>query len=220
MSPVLDWHLAPYGESGLLLTAKAPLDDANRAVIALARRLEMALLPGVTLVQPTLTSLLVRFDPLTTTPAAVEALLRPLLPAAPQHDTGPARVVELHVNYGGVHGPDLEDVAQQLGLSPAEVVRLHTQTVFRVLMLGFAPGFAYIGPLPSALTLPRRATPRPAVAAGSVAIAAGMTGIYPQRLPGGWHIIGHTSAMLFNPARTPPSLVQLGDGVRFISQLL
>jgi inhibitor of KinA len=83
-------------------------------------------------------------------------------------------------------------------------------------MIGFAPGFPYIGPLPATLTLPRRATPRPAVPAGSVALAAGFTGIYPARLPGGWHLIGQTDLVLFDPQRTPPALLQPGDRVQFI----
>jgi inhibitor of KinA len=125
-------------------------------------------------------------------------------------------VIEIAVRYGGADGPDLLDVALQLDLTPDQVVALHTGQPYRVVMLGFAPGFPYIGPLPAALMLPRRATPRTAVPAGSVAIAAGMTGVYPQRLPGGWHLIGRTYAVLFDPHRSPPSLLQAGDQVQFV----
>jgi inhibitor of KinA len=114
-------------------------------------------------------------------------------------------------------GPDLADAARLLGLSIEELIRQHTAQPWRVLMIGFAPGFPYIGPLPATLTLPRRATPRPAVPAGSVALAAGFTGIYPACLPGGWHLIGQTNVVLFDPHRTPPALLQPGDRVQFVA---
>jgi inhibitor of KinA len=212
------WHCVPFGEAAVLVEAEADRELANRAVLALAARLDAAPLPGVEVIVPALTSLVVRFDPFQTSYAAVEQHVRALLDELEVETASPTRIVTIPVRYGGDDGPDLVDVAQQLDLMPDEVIALHCREVYRVLMIGFAPGFPYIGPLPPELTLPRRATPRTAVPAGSVAIAAGMTGIYPQRLPGGWHIIGHTDAVLFDPTRTPPALLQPGDRVQFVKE--
>lgn len=210
------WHCAPFGEAALLAEVGGEQIIANRAVLALAAALGADPLPGVTIVQPALISLLLRFDPLHTTHAAVERWVHMHTAQLPLGDPTPSRSVIIPVRYGGDDGPDLDDVAQQLGLTLDELIALHTGHTYRVLMLGFAPGFPYIGPLPFALTLPRRATPRTVVPAGSVAVAAGMTGVYPQRLPGGWHLIGRTGVVLFDPQRSPPSLLQAGDGVQFV----
>ena len=121
------------------------------------------------------------------------------------------------MRYGGEDGPDLDEVAVRLGLAPREVVAIHCEAIHRVLMIGFAPGYPYLGGLPPQLHLPRRATPRKAVPAGSVAIAAGMTGIYPARLPGGWHLIGRTEQRLFDPQAERPCLLEPGDDVRFVA---
>jgi inhibitor of KinA len=213
----LHWHCTPFGEAALLIEAEGDQITANRAVLGLADQISSAALPGVTFVQPALMSLLVRFDPFQTTHTALEEQVRPLLGKLLLVNAAPARTITVPVRYGGDNGPDLDDVAQHLNLLPTDVVALHTEQPYRVLMLGFAPGFPYIGLLPSALTLPRRATPRTAVPAGSVAIAAGMTGVYPQRLPGGWHLIGRTDVVLFDPHRSPPSLLQAGDDVQFVA---
>ncbi len=211
------WRCVPFGEVALLVEAVGDQATANRAVLVLADQLMAAALPGIVMVQPALTSLLVQFNPLQIGYPAAEMSVRALLDQGVPADAPSARVVEIAVRYGGADGPDLEDVARQLDLTPDDVIALHTAQPRRVLMLGFAPGFPYIGPLPPALTLPRRATPRTAVPPGSVAIAAGMTGVYPQRLPGGWHLLGRTDAVLFDPQRSPPSLVQAGDYVRFVT---
>jgi len=109
----------------------------------------------------------------------------------------------------------LAEVAERTGLSRAEVIRRHTDPTYDVHFLGFVPGFAYLGPLDPALVLPRRAAPRRRVPAGTVAIAGAQTGVYPLETPGGWHLIGHTDAVLFDPARDPPNLLAAGDRVRF-----
>lgn len=213
----LRWRLAPMGDAAIL--AEAEGDDheaANRAALAAAAALEAEPPPGLTAAVPGIASLLVCFEPLAAPRAALERRLRELL--ARGAGAAPAgRVVEIPVAYGGAGGPDLAGVAEALGLAPAEVVALHTAAPMRVMMIGFAPGYPYIGPLPAALRLPRRPTPRPAVPAGSVAIAAGLAGIYPARLPGGWHLIGRTAARLFDPAAAPPSLLAPGDMVRFVA---
>jgi KipI family sensor histidine kinase inhibitor len=130
-------------------------------------------------------------------------------------ETQPPRLVELPVLYGGADGPDLDAVAAQAGLSPAEVIERHAAGDYAVAMLGFAPGFPYLLGLDPALATPRLQTPRTRVAAGSVGIGGAQTGIYPRPGPGGWRIIGRTSAVLFDPGRSSPSLLLPGDRVRF-----
>jgi KipI family sensor histidine kinase inhibitor len=127
----------------------------------------------------------------------------------------PGRVIEIPTRYGGEYGPDLEFVAKHNGLTPDEVVRIHTSQSLRVFMLGFSPGFPYIGPLAPEIAAPRLATPRTLVPAGSVGIAGRQTGIYPSESPGGWRLIGRTDLKLFAPAKDPPALLRPGDYVRF-----
>lgn len=125
-----------------------------------------------------------------------------------------ARTVNIPVVYDG---EDLSEVARQTGLPAEEVVARHSRRPYRVWLLGFAPGFPYLGVLDEALHLPRRATPRPRIAAGSVAIAGRQTGIYPSQSAGGWHILGRTTAKLFDPQSAEPFLLRPGDAVRFVA---
>lgn len=209
---MIPWRVQPMGEAALLI--ECALDDvaeANACALALAEALPAEWHP-----LPTIRSVLVRFDPLCHGYDEVRDHIRGLLARGVPERRSPSRQVTIQVRYGGADGPDLESVASQLGLTPDDVIAQHTAHPWRVLMIGFAPGFPYIGPLPASLSLPRRATPRAAVPAGSVAIAAGMTGIYPSSLPGGWHLIGRTEVALFDPARNPPALLQPGDYVQFV----
>lgn len=135
----------------------------------------------------------------------------------PFHTAGEAPCVTVPVQYGGTGGPDLREVAERLQMTENEVIQLHISVEYTVQMIGFLPGFPYLGPLPEVLHLPRRDTPRLRVPPGSVAIAAGQTGIYPQASPGGWHLIGHTDFQLFDPAQRPPARLSLGDRVRFVA---
>lgn len=145
--------------------------------------------------------------------AAVAASLRDLT----EESLPEPRTVEIPVCYGNEYGPDLDEVARQHQLSPEAVVALHVGGTYRVYMLGFAPGFPYLGGLAPAIATPRRAEPRTAVPAGSVGIGGSQTGIYPLVLPGGWQLIGRTPLRLFDPAREPPTLLAVGDAVRFRS---
>jgi KipI family sensor histidine kinase inhibitor len=215
------WRFIRLGEAALLV--ESSLDDvaaANRHVLALTRCVDDAPITGVQSFVPAINSVLIRFDPLRLTSREIERMVNEYSTSAPLSAlsaSAPERIVTIPVRYGGEHGPDLDEAARTLGLSPDEVITEHTAQAYRVLMIGFAPGFPYIGFLPARLTLPRRATPRTAVAAGSVAIAAGMTGIYPARLPGGWRLIGRTDTVMFDFYRDPPSLLRAGDGVQFVA---
>jgi KipI family sensor histidine kinase inhibitor len=189
--------------------------EVNRRVQQLMLRLQQAGLPGVRELAPGYRSLLVVYDPLAIAPAelkerVIEAAGRPGGAGLP-----PAKQVTVPVFYGGDYGPDLEAVAGRLGISQEEVIRLHSETIYRVYMIGFTPGYPYMGELPAALAVPRRTTPRTRVPKGSVGIAQRQTGIYPVASPGGWQIIGWTPIELFDPARPLPSLLEMGDRVKF-----
>jgi len=127
------------------------------------------------------------------------------------------RDVTIPVCYGGDYGPDLEELAEACGLTPQEVIALHTAAPVDVLAIGFAPGHPYIGYFDARLSLGRRSSPRPEVPAGTVAVANRQSVIYPTRLPGGWNLIGRTPLILFDPYRAEPSLVVAGDRIRFVA---
>jgi KipI family sensor histidine kinase inhibitor len=135
---------------------------------------------------------------------------------APMESPPPPRHHEFATRYGGNDGPDLAALAALHDLRPADVIELHASVEYRVYMLGFAPGFAYLGRVPAAIATPRRATPRSQVPAGSVAIGRDQTGVYPLATPAGWHVIGRTDATLWDPSRDPPALLAPGDTVRFV----
>ncbi len=130
-----------------------------------------------------------------------------------------SRLVEIPVRYGGEFGPDLADVARHTGLTPERVVEMHAAAEYLVYFLGFAPGFAYLGGLPPELATPRLSAPRKRVPAGSVAIGGNQTGVYPIESPGGWRIIGHTDAKLFDPNAAEPVLLRMGDRLRFVPEV-
>ncbi|MEI7769096.1 MAG: 5-oxoprolinase subunit PxpB [Chloroflexales bacterium] len=211
------WIFRPLGDSALLMESGGDDVGANRAALDLAAALEAGQPPWLRAAVPAIASLLVCFDPLAVSHADVEAGLRRMLATGRSGGAGVGRVVTIPVRYGGAVGPDLEDAARALGLAPDDLVALHSAGPYPVMMIGFAPGFPYIGPLPEALRIPRRPTPRSAVPAGSVAIAAGLSGIYPARLPGGWHLIGRTDLRLFDPQADPPAALTPGDRVQFVA---
>ncbi len=187
-----------------------PLSDA---VLAMAMRIEAAQMPGVVEAVPAFASLTVHYDPLVVSYEVLTTRVRSLghVPAA----STPPRRWRVPVCYEGTAAPDLDHVAARVGLTRAEVIARHGAQSYHVYMLGFLPGFPYMGDLPTELRLPRRGSPRVAVPAGSVAIANAMTAVYPLKSPGGWHIIGVTPVQLFDPSRRSPSLFAPGDVVCF-----
>jgi inhibitor of KinA len=195
---------------------------ANARAQRIADLIRTASLDGVSDVIAAIATVTVHFeaDDAAQASARREAISFALLEAL-QDDASPASdaerpVVEIPVCYEASHAPDLAEVAAATGLAPDEVVRLHTASDHRVLMIGFTPGFPYIGGLDPRLSVPRRSTPRARLPAGSVAIANGQTAIYPSATPGGWNLIGRTPLRLFDPVREPPSLLRAGDRVVFI----
>jgi len=180
-----------------------------------------ARLPGVTDVVPSYTAVAVHYQPSSDAPDlsfdSLSKIITDLIDQGLPEVNTSSREVEVPVCYGGEHGPDLADVARKTGLTEAEVIALHTAPGSMVFTLGFAPGLPYIGVHDPRFAIPRRDVPRTAVPRGSVAIANRQTSIYPNLLPGGWHILGATPMQMFDMHRDPPSLLMPGDRVRFVS---
>jgi len=209
-------RIVPAGDSALIVEFEERIDPAiNARAIALADSLQAAAIAGVRDVVPTYRSVAVFFDPLRTN---YDTLLerierdagRPAPDAARQ-----AEPVRIPVCYGGDLGPDLGAVAAFGGISADEVIALHASATYRVFMLGFVPGFAYMGIVDARIAAPRHSTPRVRVPAGSVGIAGVQTGIYPAETPGGWQLIGRTPIKPFDANRAQPFLMKAGDAVRF-----
>ena len=208
-------RISEAGDSALLLELDEVINvSVNAQAIAVAGAVRRAGLPGIRDVVSTYRSVAVHFDPLT---VDIETIRDTLTRAA---DTPPVlaegKTVVIPVQYGGDMGPDLHAVAAFAGVSPDEVVARHAGARYRVFMLGFLPGFSYMGTVDETIAMPRHATPRVKVPAGSVGIAGRQTGVYPRESPGGWQLIGRTPVSLFNPNRVPAALVAPGDTVRFV----
>jgi KipI family sensor histidine kinase inhibitor len=208
------------GDAALLLTLAdevAPdVNDLVHRVVAELRPAGAASI-GLGIPVPAYASVLVPFDPDVTSEAAARATIRAALRRATDGPpAAPGPLVEIPVRYGGPDGPDLAEVAERTGRSEAEVVALHAGPEYRVYLVGFVPGFPYLGMLPAELHLARRATPRVRVPAGSVAIAGRQTGVYPFATPGGWHLLGRTATPIWDVRRDPPALLAPGDRVRFV----
>ena len=203
----------------MLLVELEPVIDpiVNERAIVLAARIRDRGARGVRDVAPGYSTVGIHFDPLQTDLAALERAIEiafSSLSAMTALEDRP--VIDVPVHYGGSSGPDLESVARHAGCTAAEVVARHTQRTYRVYMLGFVPGFAYMGRVDSSIATPRHRVPREKVPAGSVGIAGLQTGVYPVESPGGWQLIGHTTTVIFDAKREPPSLLAAGDLVRFV----
>lgn len=211
-------RIEPLGDSALRVALGESIDLAlNRRVQALAGRLSQAAPPGVGEVVSAYASLTVHFDLMRIDYFEVKAWVETLLDGLAEQPQHPARVVEIPVLYGGEHGPDLAFVAQHSGLTESEVVAIHSGGEYPVYMMGFTPGFAYLGGLDARIAAPRLPAPRSSVPAGSVGIAGQQTGVYSLESPGGWRLIGWTPLRLFDPSADPPTLLQAGDVVRFVA---
>lgn len=207
-------RIVAMGDSCLSIVFKETIDPAiNARCIAIAASL--ASNAGLRDVVPTYNAVTVHFDPLHTDRNSLERELRRLAADESVVAEREPKPVEIAVTYGGESGPDLASVAEFGGCSEQDAVRLHTGTVYRVYMIGFLPGFAYMGSVDPRIAMPRLETPRMRVAEGSVGIAGVQTGIYPCETPGGWRIIGRTATKMFDPTRTDPFLLKAGARVKF-----
>ena len=212
MPPRRSLRIEPLGDAALLVELGHRVDTAlNTRALALAAALRKR--RDVREAVPGYASVAVHYDPEQVTYrgliGVIERLAETRPPPAP-----PGRLHRIPVVYDG---PDLESAASHLGLTVETLVRLHVEPTYRCFMIGFAPGWAYLGPLPEPLRLPRRSVPRTHVPPGSVAMAGSQTGVYPLPTPGGWHLVGRTSVRLFLPQSDPPSLLRTGDRVKFFA---
>ncbi len=190
--------------------------EANQRVIALKLAIEAADIPGITESVPTYRSLLVYFEPLRISASELQETICRLHHSTTVHELPKHKLVEIPMTYGGESGPDLELVANHNNLSTKEVVQIHSRARYLIYMIGFMPGFPYLGGLSPKIAAPRKTTPRLKIPAGSVGIAGNQTGIYPTESPGGWQIIGRTPLKLFEPSREPPALLRAGDFLTFV----
>jgi KipI family sensor histidine kinase inhibitor len=204
------------GDRGLLVEYGDIIDpDVNNKVRSMAIVMEQNALEGVTEVIPTYRSLLIVYDPSGTNPAELQKALKTLESRLDEIKIPPPDTVEIPVCYGGEFGPDIEYVAESHNLTVDEVIELHCRPQYLIYMVGFTPGFPFLGGLSEKLQTPRLETPRTFVPEGSVGIANNQTGIYPVASPGGWRLLGRTPVKLFAPGRRNPFLYQAGDRIKF-----
>lgn len=218
-------QITPLGDTALMLEFGDVIDESiYRRVHAAWQALQAAPLTAVTELVPAYTSVTLFYDPVVAVQEGaaetgivdwLSAKVRERLKNPPKTGKSKPRTIEIPICYGGEFGPDLGQVAKYSKLSPEEVIKRHSKADYIVYLIGFAPGFPYLGGLPRELETPRHAKPRMKVAPGSVGIAGNQTGIYPLGTPGGWNLIGRTPLKLFVPDRDPPVLLCAGDQVKF-----
>ena len=213
-------RIVPVGDSAILIELGSEIDpELNTRVYAVADQLEAAANPAIVELVPTYRSLLVQYNPLVSRYGEMADFMADLVGRGTEHVESPTppTQIELPVVYGGEDGPDLLTVAEHAGLSTEDVIDIHSSASYRVYMIGFAPGFPYLGGLDERIACHRLKTPRIEVPAGSVGIAESQTGVYPNASPGGWQIIGRTLVPLFNVNSPSPSLITPGAEVRFVT---
>jgi KipI family sensor histidine kinase inhibitor len=210
-------RIVPLGDSCLSIVFAEKIDPAiNAQCIAMAGLLAQAGRPGIRDIVPTYNAVTVYFDPLRIDPEDLSTELT-VLAGTDFADPAPDREpISIPVEYGGESGPDLPSVAEFARCSEAEAVQIHARKVYRVYMLGFLPGFAYMGTVDARIAMPRLSTPRLRVSAGSVGVAGSQTGVYPCDTPGGWRIIGRTATKMFDSSRDAAFLLRPGDLVKFV----
>ncbi|HSL43851.1 MAG TPA: 5-oxoprolinase subunit PxpB [Anaerolineales bacterium] len=209
--------VVPLGDSALLIQLGDEIDIViNQHVHNLASLINASSLDGIIETVPAYGTLLIHYDPLILTYSDVRAWVSGKLAQIQEVNARKPRQLEIPVRYGGEYGMDLQFVADYHHLQLEDVIRIHSKRTYTIYMMGFTPGFPYMGKLDDAIITPRLETPRTRVPAGTVAIAGSQTGIYPIDSPGGWRLIGHTSLRLFDPAAESPFLFSPGDQVRFV----
>ena len=218
-------QITPLGDNALMVELGDVIDEStHHRVQKVWRALAAAPLPGVTELVPAYTTVTAFYDPVAAMRAGAPedniadwlgVKLRERIKDPPKTEKFKGRTVEIPVCYDAAFGPDLGLVAKQAKLTPEEVIKRHAKPEYLVYLVGFAPGFPYLGGLPEELRTPRHAKPRMTVPAGSVGIGGEQTGIYPLATPGGWNLIGRTPVKLFRPAEEPPVLLRAGDRVKF-----
>ncbi|MDO5417092.1 MAG: 5-oxoprolinase subunit PxpB [Lachnospiraceae bacterium] len=213
-------QIKPVGDQALLAIFGNRIDESvNEAVIALEQQVRAAGIAGVLETVPSYGSLLICYDPIRTDYETLTPYIRRLADRLQTGQQKQGRLVEIPVCYGGIYGEDLPFVASHAGISEQEVIALHSGRNYRIFMLGFLPGFPYLGGLDARLAAPRLKSPRSRIPAGSVGIGGEQTGIYPMDSPGGWQLIGRTPLSLYRPDSGDAEggiPYEAGDWIRFV----
>ncbi|RYG71685.1 5-oxoprolinase subunit PxpB [Lentibacillus lipolyticus] len=212
----MDYDIQPIGDTGVKVTFKGEVAPSlNRTIRQFCSSLKKADIPGVVEWVPAYDSVTVYYEPHRIRFKEISKKMEDVHDKASDKEEMASRLLQVPVVYGGKYGPDLERVAMQNGLSPDDVVEIHAGEPYLVYMLGFLPGFPYLGGLDKRVATPRLDEPRGRTPAGSVGIASEQTGVYPMESPGGWNIIGQTPIRLFDPDRAHPFLFRAGDRIQF-----
>lgn len=210
--------LLTAGDSSILLQFGNTIDPAiNRKIAATVQLMREQHINGVTDVIPAFCSLLINYDPRVISYEQIKCRMEALVKIDVTAGDTRKRVFEIPVCYGGEYGPDIQNIADHAGLSVEEVIQIHTSRDYLIYMLGFLPGFTYLGGLDERIHTPRLANPRIRIPAGSVGIGGSQTGIYPMDSPGGWQLMGMTPVKTYDPDREVPILVEAGDYIRFVA---
>lgn len=210
--------LLTAGDSSILLQFGNTIDPAiNRKIAATVQLMREQHINGVTDVIPAFCSLLINYDPRVISYEQIKGRMEALVKIDVTAGDTRKRVFEIPVCYGGVYGPDIQNIADHAGMSVEEVIQIHTSRDYLIYMLGFLPGFTYLGGLDERIHTPRLANPRIRIPAGSVGIGGSQTGIYPMDSPGGWQLMGMTPVKTYDPDREVPILVEAGDYIRFVA---
>ena len=205
------------GDSSLLIEfGKIISPDINRKIAVTVQLIKAQQTPGVVDIIPAFCSLLINYDPRVISYEEIRDRMQIILKIDVKADAARKKIYEIPVCYGGEFGPDLDNIAQHAGLSPEEVIQIHSSRDYLIYMLGFLPGFCYLGGLDERIHTPRLANPRLKISAGSVGIGGSQTGIYPLDSPGGWQLMGMTPVKTYDPQREVPILVEAGNYIRFI----
>lgn len=205
------------GDSSLLIEFGQEISpEINAQITALVRLIKAQHIEGVTDMIPAFASLLINYDPRVVSYVGLRARLEKLLKLEIAGEASESRIFEIPVCYGGEYGPDLQNIADHAGLTPEEVIEIHRKKDYLIYMLGFLPGFSYLGGLDERIHTPRLANPRIRIPAGSVGIGGSQTGIYPLDSPGGWQLLGMTPVKTYDPGREVPILFEAGDYIRFV----
>ena len=205
------------GDSSVLIEFGREISpEINAQITAVVRLIKAQHIEGVTDMIPAFASLLINYDPRVVSYAGLRARLEKLLKLEISGETSESRIFEIPVCYGGEYGPDLQNIADHAGLTPDEVIKIHSAKDYLIYMLGFLPGFSYLGGLDDRIHTPRLANPRIRIPAGSVGIGGSQTGIYPLDSPGGWQLLGMTPVKTYDPEREVPILFEAGDYIRFV----
>lgn len=212
-----DIRILTAGDSSLLVEfGKEISPDINRKIAATVQLMKEQHIEGVVDIIPAFCSLLINYDPRVISYEEMKQRMQDLIRVDAKAEAGRKRVFEIPVCYGGEYGPDIANIAKNAGLSEKKVIEIHSSRDYLIYMLGFLPGFTYLGGLDERIHTPRLATPRIKINAGSVGIGGSQTGIYPLDSPGGWQLMGMTPVKTYDPEREIPILVEAGDYIRFV----